>query len=252
MSNLCFSGLHMAVVTRACGDRDGLNKIVTKLVSEGANGIKLDPAPVLTDSAGSGYGRVSAPKEGDFVIVAFLDNDIQRPVILGSIPTPTRKPPIKVTKKNNIRMHKTADGTEITIDEDKGSPKISIKTKNGHKVALEDGSLLKVKSKDSKTSFSIDFQRSTIELKAEKISLTGAKKVSIASGNNSVTVSNSSGIKVNSPSGKFKVKVNAISAKATATAKIAAKITNIEGEGVMNVKSSKGITQVGGTLVKIG
>lgn len=254
MSNRCFSGLHMATVTKVGSDREGLNRVESKLVSEGAKGIKLDLAPVLTNSAGKNYGIVSLPKKGDFVIVAFLDNDIQRPVILGSIPTPTRKPPIKAKSKNSIRAHKTAGGMEITIDESETKPKITVKTKRGNKIVLEDSSSkqsLNVKSKDGKTSLSIDLKSSTIKLKAQTIKLSANKEASIKAGGSSVKISNS-GIKLKSSGGKFSAQANNIDLKANATAKISANAqVNIKGTAGANLKSSA-LTQVGGSLVKIG
>ncbi|MBR2735595.1 MAG: hypothetical protein IKE05_05335 [Clostridia bacterium] len=250
-----FSGLHMAVVTKVGGDKDGLNRVETKMVNEGVNGIKLNPAPVLTDSAGSDYGIVSHPKKGDCVIVAFLDGDMQKPIILGSIPTPTRKPPFKVTNKNNTRVHKTADGAEIRIEEDKEDTKFIIKTKGGHTVILEDSSsnnLVKVKSKDSKTSFTMDLKKSTVEIKARAIHFKGENEVSIKAGDSSVTVSNSSGVNIKSSKGNLSAKVNKIDLKANANATLAANAqVKLQGTGGANLKSS-GITQVGGSLVKIG
>ncbi len=255
MSNRCFSGLHMAEVTDVGGDRSGLNKIKTKLISEGGEGIALDYAPVLTDSAGSGYGNVSLPKKGDFVIVAFLDNDMQQPVILGSVPTPTKKPPVKAKKKNNLRVHKTADGAEITIDEDEQKPKISIKTKNGHTAVWEDSSnnnSIKIKSKDSKTSFLIDFKKSTIEIKAKKINLKADQEVLIKAGGSSATISNASGVSIKSPKGKIVLNGNSQEFKATSTMKLQSNAQlSVQSSANLNLKSNA-VTQVGGSLIKIG
>lgn len=256
MANKCFSGLHMAEVIDVTGDKDKLNRIKTKLVSEGDNGIELDHAPVLTNSAGKDYGIVSLPKKGDFVIVAFLDNDMQRPVILGSVPTPTKKPPIEVKQDNTIRTHKTAGGMEITIDENEKTPKITFKTKSEHVFTWEDSSnknLISLKSKDGKTAISIDLKKSVIELKADTIKLTAdSKEVAIKSRGSSANISNSKGVEIKSPKGKFAVNANSIDCKATSTAKFAANAEiNVQGSGGANLKSN-GITQVGGSLVKIG
>ncbi len=257
MANKCFSGLHLAIVVKVGGDKDKLNQVKTKLVSEGDDGIELDYAPVLTDSAGSGYGRVSLPKKDDFVIVAFLDNDMQRPVVLGSVPTPTRKPPVEVKGDNNntIRTHKTADGLEFTIEEKENASKITIKTKSEHMLNWEDSSsknLINLKSKDGKTSVSIDFKKSQVEIKARAIHFEGENEVSIKAGDSSVTVSNSSGINIKSPKGKAGINVNKFECKANATAAITANAQiKLQGSGGANLKSN-GVTQVGGSLVKIG
>ena len=255
MQNKCFSGLHMALVTKVGGDEKGLNQIETKLVSGGANGIRLDFAPVLTNSAGQDYGIVSLPKVGDFVIVAFLGNDIQRPVILGSIQKKKKKPPIKVSEKNNSRVHKTAGGMEIRIEEDDKEPQIMIKTKSGHTVILEDSSnnnLLNVKSQDGKTSLTMDLKKSTIELSAGEINLNAENKVAIKAGNSSVTISNSSGIDISSPRGSAGIDVNEINFKAKAAASISANAQiNLQGSAGANLKSN-GPTQVSGSLIKIG
>ena len=255
MPDLCYFGCQMAEVIDVTGDKSGLNKIKTKLVSEGDKGLELDHAPVLTESAGKDYGKVSIPKKGDFVIVAFLNGDIRQPVILGSIPTPTKKPPVKVKEENNIRMHKTADGLEITIDEAENKSKITLKTKNGHTFDWEDSSdknLISVKSKDGKTAVSIDLKKSVIEMKAQTIKFDADKEVTVKSGGSTAKISNSSGIEAKSPKGKLAVNVNSIDCKASSTAKIAANAEiNIQASGNANLKSN-GITQIGGSLIKIG
>ena len=248
-------GCYMAVVTEApVDDKSGLNTVRAKLVSAGDKGIELNPAPVLTECAGENYGKVSLPKVGDFVIILFLGGDIRRPVILGSIPTPTRKPPVEVDKNNNTRVHKTADGIEITIDENENKSSINIKTKNGHIFTWEDSSdnnLINLKSKDGKTSVSIDLKKSAVEIKAQTISLNADKEINFKSGGSSIKISDS-GIESKSSNGKFAVQANQINNKANSKVGIEANASiDLKGTGGINIKSNA-VTQVGGSLVKIG
>ncbi|MBR2579088.1 MAG: hypothetical protein IKE41_03000, partial [Clostridia bacterium] len=80
----------------------------------------------------------------------------------------------------------------------------------------------------------------------------GENEVSIKAGDSSVTVSNSSGVNIKSSKGNLSAKVNKIDLKANANATLAANAqVKLQGTGGANLKSS-GITQVGGSLVKIG
>lgn len=253
MANKCFSGLHLAIVVKVGGDKDKLNQVKTKLVSEGDHGIELDYAPVLTNSAGKNYGIVSLPKKDDFVIVAFLDNDIQRPVILGSVPTPTKKPPIQVDGDNNntIRTHKTADGLELTIDEKKDASKITIKTKSENVFTWDDkANSISFKSKDGKTAISIDIKNSKIKMKAQTISINAEQSIEIKGGEK-IKLSNKSGLKVDSAGGSLDVNVSNIKLKSSGVANIKAASANIQAKGGAKLQAT-GVTQVKGATVMIG
>ena len=246
------SGLHPGIVTSVTGDKSGLNKVKVKLVEKG---IELDHAPVMTHSVGDNYGWVSIPRKGDSVLVGFMDNKMQRPVVLGSYPNPKRKPPIKIKSDNNKKFYKTASGMEIEIDESKKSSKINIKAKNGHTITFNDNSksnLVEIKSKDSKTLFKIDLKKSTIELKAKSIKLNADKDISLKSGDSSISLKNSSGMALKSPKGKMDVNVNNVNMNANTNIKINSKSTvTVQGNSVANLKSAS-MVNVKGSLVKIG
>lgn len=247
MNNL---GLRLATVTKDTGDVDGLNRVEIELLNSHSK-IPLPPAPVVTDSTGEKWGTVSVPRKGDIVLVGFLDDNMERPVIIGSIPTKQRKPPIKLDQKNDSRVHYTSGGTKITIHEDeKKSTIIKIETPSGNTFNLENN-LFEFKSSKGDTSISVNTQNREINLSADKVTIEGKKEISFKSGSSSVKISNS-GIESKSPSGKFDVSANQINSKANSTMQMEANAQiKIQGTAGVSAKSS-GMTEIGGSIVKIG
>ncbi|MBR2734911.1 MAG: hypothetical protein IKE05_01805 [Clostridia bacterium] len=199
MSHGYSQGLHVAKVIDV-EDPLKLNRIKTKIPGINGGGLELNYSPLLTASAGSGYGIVLPPKEGDYVIVAFLNANIETPVILGSIYTKTNTPPLKPKKNNNtVRAYTTAAGMEVYLYDGENNSGINIKTSQNHKLELKDtkeNGLVNIKSSDGRTQVSIDLKESNIKIEAKNINLKATNQACISAGGSSVTVSNSSGINI--------------------------------------------------------
>lgn len=96
-------------------------------------------AKVAMPSASGGSGIYSLPDIGDYVVVAFLDGEIDSPVVIGSLYNGTMLPPAEVmTPINNIKELKTKLGNKIKADDLKG---IEVKSITGHKLELDDTAL---------------------------------------------------------------------------------------------------------------
>ncbi|GAA5037948.1 type IV secretion protein Rhs [Marivirga lumbricoides] len=81
-------------------------------------------------------GLFFMPEIGDEVVLGFLNNDPQFPIILGSVYSAKNKPNYTPTDKNEIKSLLTKSKLEIQFnDEDKI---ITISTPGGHKVIMDD------------------------------------------------------------------------------------------------------------------
>jgi len=157
-------------------DPDGLARIKVKYPTLWASGSECESnwARLVTPMAGAERGIEFIPEIHDEVLVAFENNDVNHPYILGSLWDARDKPPLPTTEAVkggtvNKRIIKSRSGHTIILDDSKGEEEISIIDKT------EDNSIV-IKSSDN--SISINSKADiTIEGKAN-LTLKG-KTVSI-------------------------------------------------------------------------
>lgn len=100
-------------------------------------------ARVVTAMSGDAFGSYFLPEVGDEVLVAFLNGDVDSPMVIGSLWNQNHLPPESNSDdKNNIRTVKSRSGHEIRFDDnDEGaSQKLEIKSSKGHSVIFDDTS----------------------------------------------------------------------------------------------------------------
>jgi len=98
------------------------------------------PARMMMPNAGTKRGVYWMPEIGDEVVVAFEAGDSNSPIILGALfnaesPTPDQAQP---SDDNNVRTIVSRSGHEITLDDSPQAGKVSIKTKDGRSLTLDD------------------------------------------------------------------------------------------------------------------
>jgi len=98
-----------------------------------------DWARVLTPMAGNGTGIYFLPSVGDEVLVAFEQGMVEFPYILGGLWSRTDKPPeTNSDGKNNLQLIHSRSGHIITLDDTKGSEKITIQDKSkNNKIVID-------------------------------------------------------------------------------------------------------------------
>ena len=74
------------------------------------------------------------------VLVAFEAGDLQRPYILGSTWNGQESMPESPAQPNNKRLIKTRSGSLLEFDDTEGAAKVTLSTKSGHKLLLDDSS----------------------------------------------------------------------------------------------------------------
>lgn len=94
-------------------------------------------APVATLMSGGGRGSWFMPEVGDEVLVAFNQEDVQHPYIIGFLWNGQDKPPVS-NISSKVRRLRTVSGHQIDFDDRDGQEKITITTKGGHQIQMDD------------------------------------------------------------------------------------------------------------------
>lgn len=99
-------------------------------------------ARVVTPMAGNDMGVYFIPEVDDEVLVAFIDGNIEYPIIIGSLWNQSDIPPESNSNaENNIRKIKSRSGHEINFDDsENGNGKLELLSASGHKIVLDDKS----------------------------------------------------------------------------------------------------------------
>ena len=196
-------------------------------------------AKVAMPAASDGSGIYSLPDIGDDVVVAFLDGEIDSPVVIGSLYNGTSLPPAEtMTPLNNIKEIKTKLGNKIKADDLEG---IEISSVTGQKLELSD-TALSAKLSDPTGQTSIEIQNGVLTLKG----LTGVK---IQSGSCEISLDGAS----------QSVTINGLSVSVEAVQSLTLKGMQMDANGQMisvsaNAQldlSSTGATNVKGSILKL-
>jgi type VI secretion system secreted protein VgrG len=93
--------------------------------------------------AGDGWGVLYLPRLGQEVVVAFLDGDPDRPVIVGSLYNGTHKPPFELpanATQSGVRSCSSIDGSpgnEIRFEDKKGAEQLYVQAQKDHQVVVK-------------------------------------------------------------------------------------------------------------------
>jgi uncharacterized protein involved in type VI secretion and phage assembly len=88
-------------------------------------------ASVVTPMAGPDRGLRLLPEEGDTVVVAFEDGDINRPFVLGAFWAGSQEPPQGDDPGNDLRLLRSRSGHVVRLDDTAGAERIEIVDSSG-------------------------------------------------------------------------------------------------------------------------
>jgi len=89
-------------------------------------------ARITTPMAGDNQGIYFLPEVDQEVLVAFVNNDVQYPIVIGSLWNQNELPPVdNGSEENNIRKIRSRSGHEIILDDSDGAEKITIQDNSG-------------------------------------------------------------------------------------------------------------------------
>ncbi|WP_295116581.1 type VI secretion system tip protein VgrG [uncultured Chitinophaga sp.] len=138
-------GLHIGVVTDL-EDPDGAYRVKVKLpeISTEEEGTWARMASFYAGADRTAFFR---PEIGDEVIIGFLHEDPNYPVILGSLHSAANASPEAHSNDNYIKKIHTASKLELAFDDDKKS--ITIQTPGGKVITIDDnGSLIRIEDEN--------------------------------------------------------------------------------------------------------
>lgn len=217
------NGVYIGIVTNNKDPEDlGRVKVKIPIIDDQK---ELDWARMTTLMAGKDRGTLFVPEVGDEVLIAFQMGDIREPIVIGALWNKNDKPPSGKDAQNNIRKITSRLGHELVFDDKTGDGKVSLNTKEGHKLEMlekTDTILLKDKS-----------GQNTVTIKGGT-----ANTVEIKSGATKITINNKGDATIESMKG-IKLKSTQVSIEATATLDLKASASlNIQSNGLLNIKGS--------------
>ncbi len=169
-------------------DPDDLGRVKVKYPWLGDN-IESDWVRISAPMAGAARGFMYLPEVNDEVLIAFEHGDVHRPHIVGALWSSTDKPPKKNSEavggdgKVNQRIIKTRAGHVVLLDDTDGKELVSITTKTGHTIVLDDGNKnVRVIDKTGNNKMVIDSTKNSIAFNCDGDFTVVAKgKVSVKS-----------------------------------------------------------------------
>ena len=170
-------------------------------------------ARLLTAYAGDQQGLLMVPDVGQEVMVGFVDDSADFPVVVGSLWSAATPPPVSPDSDNAIRCLVTRSGHKLTFDDsDQGG--VTLHTNGGHELLLDDSD--------------------------GKLAITAMGGNSIRLSDNGIELSASQGdLVLSAPSGEVKITGLNLSAKADAGATVESSATlDIKASATLGLKGS--------------
>jgi type VI secretion system secreted protein VgrG len=176
--------------------------------------------------AGKGWGALRLPRIGQEVMVAFMDGDPDRPVVVGSVYNGANKPPYSLPGnatqsgvKSRSSMHGTS-GNEIRFEDSKGSEELVFQAEKDHQVVVKHDVTSSV-GNDMSSSIGNDM---TVSVKGSQISDTGTSLVVKAG--TSIT---------------FSTGLASLTLSAAGIVEISGMMVTINGEAAVNIAAAAGL-----------
>ncbi len=133
-----YFGVYPAIVTDIV-DPDRLGRIEVKLPWLGAAGDDARAwATLLSPYADDDQGFQVLPEVDTQVVVAFEAGVLRRPYIVGAAWNGKESMPVAPAAANNKRVIKTRSGSLLEFDDSEGAVKVTLSTKSGHQLILND------------------------------------------------------------------------------------------------------------------
>lgn len=129
------NGLQIGIVTQIEGDPDSDERILVNIPLMNADDQGVW-ARMATGGAGDGRGIVNRPEIGDEVVLGFVNDDPNNPVILGSFNSSNLPSAIRASDDNHGKGWVTRGGIEFIINDDELS--VSVKLPSGKELLLSD------------------------------------------------------------------------------------------------------------------
>ncbi len=163
-------GLRVGLVKQVHDDPESNGRVLVELPGVEGPGIWARVAQVYATKDGGG---IFYPEVDSEVLLSFLHNDPQSPIILGGLQSQTNATPLVVDQENAIKGFLLSSGIRLTIDEKR--KEIMLQTPAGNEAVLSD--------EDKQISFS-DQHGNLIRMDDKGITIKSAGEVTIEASSN--------------------------------------------------------------------
>ncbi len=207
---------------------------------------------VMTPAGGPEGGIFWFPQVDDLVVLAYLEGDPHRPLVIGGLWTTEVKPPYTIEEgKVQEYSFRTPSKTELLIHDEKDKHKATLTMPSGAVLIMDDeNKILALQDKDKKNLVSIDWKGGNLSIKADN-------KIELSSGKSSVTLEKSGNISIEGGSnvtikGNSKVEVSGanVELKGNSSVSVSGLKTEVKASTTLDLNGSAMATLKGG-MVKI-
>lgn len=134
-----YFGVYPALVTDLV-DPDRLGRVEVRFPGLGTDGDRdvRAWATLCTPYADDQQGLEILPEVGSQVVVAFEAGNLRRPYVVGCTWNGRSTLPASPAAANNLRTLRTRSGSVLEFDDTAGAAKVTLTTKTGHRVVLDE------------------------------------------------------------------------------------------------------------------
>lgn len=229
-------GIALAKITNI-NDPKNLGRVKCAYITKDSDAGETGWIYCLTPFGGSECGLFFHPNVGDVVALSYLNGDIHRPFVIGSLWVKDSKPPLTVSGgKNEEYKLITPNKSCVDFSDAKGKEKITVSTPKNCKAVLDDAEqIVEISSGKNKIS---------MNGKTGEVALTCDKKLTIKVGSGvTITCDGTSGAVSIKANKEISVSAAQIKEEASGTAEYSA-------NGSVTMKSS-GVLTLKGSMTKI-
>lgn len=236
------TGLTLAKVTNI-KDEQKLNRVKCLPIGwDDTN--ETDWCYVMAPMGGNDSGAFFFPQVNDLVVLAYLDGDPHRPIVLGAFWNTEVKSPLSVQDgKAEEYMLKTPKKIEMKLTDTDKKQKVTLTMPSGTVLTLDDENS-KVSIQDKKGDNAL-----TMDLKGGNVTLKAKTKISIEAGKTALTLDSSGNITMKS-NGKISLQATDIEAKANSKLALQGTTAEVKASANLNLNAS-GPAALKGAIVKI-
>ena len=236
------NGLTLAKVTNI-KDEQKLNRVKCLPIG-GDTQEETDWCYVMAPMGGADCGAFFFPQVNDLVVLAYLDGDPHRPLVLGGYWNTEVKPPYTVQDgKAEEYLLRTPKKIEMHLVDTDKKQKVSLTMPSGTVLTLDDeANKIMLQDKGGENTLTMDLKGGEVTLKAKK-------KITIQAGNSKLEIDSSGGISMKS-SGKLSLQGTDVEIKANSKLSMQGTTSELKANATLDLKAS-GPATLKGAIVKI-
>ncbi len=235
-------GLTLAKITNI-NDEKSFNRVKCLPIGA-ADDEETDWCYVMTPMGGKSRGLFLFPQVGDMAVLAYIDDDPHRPIVLGSFWNTESSPPIDIADgKAEDFCLKTPQDIDFQLHDESGKQKVTLTMPSGTIIEIDDeNKLIKIQDKNGDNALKMDLQGGEVSLKAKT-------KLELSAGETKITLEQSGNI---TAKGSATITLDGANIDNKAKGKFGAKgaTAEVKADGTMTLEAS-GPATLKGAVVKI-